>query len=161
MAQDNNGAANQGDGLLFGQTSAHTFSLLEAVMAETLGMSMHNAVRAQNGMQMVSSAAVVAACARMLNATPLAPLAPPSPIPVVPVTPPPDASAASIAKDTVRAETAVNALVQDAKTSAANASSAVAALQTIVKDAEAGIPPPAPPPAPAATPAPTPPPPTT
>ena len=81
--------ARRNDGLLLGQTSAHTFSLLEAVMTETLGMSMHNAVRAQNGMQAVSSAAVVAACARMINATPPAPPPAPGPAPAPAPSPPP------------------------------------------------------------------------
>lgn len=150
------GASDQGDGLLLGQTSAHTFSLLEAVMTETLGMSMHNAVRAQNGMQAVSSAAVVAACARMLNATPPAPPPAPKPAPTPPAPPAPDGGAAAIARDTVRAGTAVNALAQDAERASANAASAASALQALVQQAQAALPPPAPTPSPAPAPTPTP-----
>ena len=47
-------------------------SLLDTVMAETVGMAMHHAVTAQNNARMVTSAAVTATCARLIN-TPTAP----------------------------------------------------------------------------------------
>lgn len=62
-------------------------AMLDPVMAETIGMTMHNAVSAQHNSQMLSSAAVTSTCARML-ATP-----PPSSPGSVPVPP----SAAGIA----------------------------------------------------------------
>jgi hypothetical protein len=138
-----NNGSGQSNGLLFDLSSAHTFSLLEAVMTETLGMSMHNAVRAQNSMQMVSGAAVVAACARMLQASPPPPPLPP-PVPP-PVVGPASGTASVIAKDTVRADTAISALAQDYQTSSANVSSATAALQALAKQAQAAMSPPPPP----------------
>ena len=148
-------AAPQGDGILLGQSSAHTFSLLEAVMTETLGMSMHNAVRAQNGMQAVSSAAVVAACARMINATPPVPPPAPGPVPVpAPPPPPSGGGAAAIARDTVRAGTAVSALTEDVERASANVTSATSALQALVEQAQTALPKPAPAPPPAPAPAP-------
>lgn len=43
------------------------FDLIDVVMSETLGMSMHNAVTAQQNAQMSATAAVTAACAKMLQ----------------------------------------------------------------------------------------------
>ena len=46
---------------------AETFAILDLVMTETVGMGMHNAVNAQQSMQMMASAAITATCARMIN----------------------------------------------------------------------------------------------
>ncbi len=61
-----------------------TLSMLNTVMAETLGMGMHNAISAQQNSQMVSAAASTSTCARLLavqprNAPPPPPPAPPAP----------------------------------------------------------------------------------
>ncbi len=66
--------------LISGQSPAHAFAMLDSVMVETLGMAMYNAVNRQQNAGMVNSAAVTAACARMLNAQ--APYTPPPPPPV-------------------------------------------------------------------------------
>ncbi len=53
---------------VIGHAPASTQGLLDAVMAETVGMSMHNAVTAQQNSQMMSNAAVAATCARLIKA---------------------------------------------------------------------------------------------
>ena len=65
--------------LLTGQSPAQSFAMLDAVMVETLGMAMHNAVHRQQNAGMVNSAAVTAACAKMLSVPfPTTPPPPPS-----------------------------------------------------------------------------------
>ena len=64
--------------LLTGQSPSQAFGMLDAVMVETLGMAMHNAVMRQQGASMVGAAATTAACAKMLQ----------SPFPILP--PPPE-----------------------------------------------------------------------
>ncbi|HEV2273072.1 MAG TPA: RebB family R body protein [Acidobacteriaceae bacterium] len=54
-----------------GNAPSETKGLLDTLMAETVGMAMYNAVTNQHNAQMVSNAAVTAACARMLR-TPFA-----------------------------------------------------------------------------------------
>lgn len=49
-----------------GQGPAQSMSMIDAVMAETLGMSMHNAVNAQHNSQMIGTASTTSTCARML-----------------------------------------------------------------------------------------------
>ena len=56
---------------IVGNSSAETKSMLDTLMAETVGMAMYNAVTNQHNAQMVSNASVIAACARMLK-TPIA-----------------------------------------------------------------------------------------
>ncbi|KAA1056643.1 RebB family R body protein [Azospirillum argentinense] len=65
--------------LLTGQSPAQSFAMLDAVMVETLGMAMHNAVHRQQNAGMVNSAAVTAACAKMLSVP--FPTTPPPPLP--------------------------------------------------------------------------------
>lgn len=62
---------------IVGNSSAETKSMLDTLMAETVGMAMYNAVTNQHNAQMVSNASVIAACARMLKV----------PIAVTPATP--------------------------------------------------------------------------
>jgi len=57
---------------VLGNSSAETKSMLDALMAETVGMAMYNAVTNQHNAQMVSNASMTAACARMLK-TPFSP----------------------------------------------------------------------------------------
>jgi hypothetical protein len=54
-------------------TALPAFAMLDAVFAEALGMAMHNAVNRQQSASMIGSAAVTAACARMLGG-PLGPI---------------------------------------------------------------------------------------
>ena len=70
--------------LLVGQAPAQAFGMLDMVMLETLGTAMHNAVARQQGAGMVSSAAVTAACAKMINAPWPVPPPPPAPAPPPP-----------------------------------------------------------------------------
>ena len=62
--------------LATGQSASQAFGMLDAVMLETLGMAMHNAVHRQQSSGMINSAAVTAACAKIL-ATPIGPPQPP------------------------------------------------------------------------------------
>jgi hypothetical protein len=62
-----------------GHSPSETKSMLDTLMAETVGMAMYNAVTNQHNAQMVSNATVIAACARMLKS----PIVIPSPTPVV------------------------------------------------------------------------------
>jgi hypothetical protein len=52
---------------VLGNSSAETKSMLDTLMAETVGMAMYNAVNNQHNAQMVSNASTTAACARMLK----------------------------------------------------------------------------------------------
>jgi hypothetical protein len=66
--------------LLKGTTSSPSLAILNNVMAETIGMSMHNAVTTQHNAQMLNSATTTSTCARILataEAKPPAPLSPP------------------------------------------------------------------------------------
>jgi len=80
---------------VLGNSSAETKSMLDALMAETVGMAMYNAVTNQHNAQMVSNASMTAACARMLKtpfpappssqpSTPTVTAVTPSPIPLPP-----------------------------------------------------------------------------
>ncbi|WP_044839382.1 RebB family R body protein [Thalassomonas viridans] len=60
------------------QSSATSFSaqptgLVETTLAETLGLSMHNAITNQQSSQMTTSASITNACARLLQSAPPAP----------------------------------------------------------------------------------------
>ncbi|MGD3727160.1 RebB family R body protein [Xanthomonas citri pv. citri] len=54
--------------LTTGQAPAQALGMLDAVMLETLGMAMHNAVNRQQGAGMINAAAITAACAKMISA---------------------------------------------------------------------------------------------
>jgi len=60
-------AVTQTVATVLGNSSAETKSMLDALMAETVGMAMYNAVTNQHNAQMVSNASMTAACARMLK----------------------------------------------------------------------------------------------
>lgn len=49
------------------QSPVQSHALLDLVMAETVGMGMHNAINTQHSMQMMASAAITATCARMIS----------------------------------------------------------------------------------------------
>ena len=97
--------------LLKGAADSQSLALLNNVMAETIGMSMHNAVTAQHNAQMLGSATTTSTCARILSVmgvkappppgpapgpvTPVTPLAPVTPATVTPVLTPPAPSSTS------------------------------------------------------------------
>ncbi|MFN4296859.1 MAG: RebB family R body protein [Brevundimonas sp.] len=129
--------------LTTGQAPSQAFGMLDAVMVESLGMAMHNAVMRQQGASMVGTAAVTAACARMLQRPtgplPLDPLDPPphiDPLPG-PRRPPP-----SVDEAFHEGETAINELRRQAATSSASAAQAREDLAKLATDATAPLPPP-------------------
>ena len=78
-----------------GHSPSETKSMLDTLMAETIGMAMYNAVTNQHNAQLVSNATVVAACARMLKAPiampPVVAAVPPVILSVTPASIPPQA----------------------------------------------------------------------
>ncbi len=52
---------------LVGGSSAQSMAIVNAVMADTLGMTMHNAVSVQHNSQMIGGASTTSACAKMLS----------------------------------------------------------------------------------------------
>jgi len=97
-----------------GGAPAGAQALLDAVMSETLGMAMHNAVMRQQANSVVSSAATTATCARILQTgggAPPPPAPPYFPIEPGPVIPPLDGP---VEADTAMVMAKVNADVQGA-----------------------------------------------
>lgn len=147
-----------------GTAPAQAFAMLDTVMIETLGMAMYNAVSRQQGASMIGSAAVTAACAKMLG-TPFGspPPAPPPPEPpaphgVQPLPPRPKSAAEKIAEATADAEDALKRILEEEAAARSNVAAVTGALEQFVEDA-GGTPTPTPapvPPAPAPAPAPTP-----
>ncbi|MGH8447270.1 MAG: RebB family R body protein [Solimonas sp.] len=129
--------------LVTGQAPAQAFGMLDAVLLETLGMAMHNAVNRQQGGSMVGAAAVTAACAKMLAVPYPPPPPPPPPIPTLPTNvhllpgPPhePPPAATVIAGAYADAEAAIKVLQEQAKGSSANATAAQNDLAQLVTDA--------------------------
>jgi hypothetical protein len=76
--------------LLAGNAGAQSFAILNNVMAETIGMSMHNAVTAQQNAQMLNSATTTSTCARILASMGVQPPPPPAPTPPAPTPPDPN-----------------------------------------------------------------------
>ena len=66
--------------LATGHAASQALGMLDAVLLESLGMSMYNAVNRQQSAGMISAAALTATCAKMLS-TPLATGTPPAPPP--------------------------------------------------------------------------------
>jgi hypothetical protein len=127
--------------LLTGQSPAQSFGMLDAVLLETLGMAMHNAVSRQQHASMTSTAAVTAACAKMLQAPVPGPPppAPPTPPTVQPLPGPPPSMppSAVVAAANAEATEAVAALQQVASGGSSLAATAEADLQAIAKAASA------------------------
>ncbi|AJD69617.1 Killing trait [Xanthomonas citri pv. citri] len=125
--------------LTTGQAPAQALGMLDAVMLETLGMAMHNAVNRQQGAGMINAAAITAACAKMISAPfpvpPPPPPAPPGPPPTVaplpgpPAVPPPPA--ALIAAAAAEAKVAVDVLKTQAQGASADAATATADLMEV------------------------------
>lgn len=100
---------------------AQAFGMLDTVMVETLGMAMYNAVNRQQGASMISSAAVTAACAKMINANlpapEIKPPLPPEPPVVEPLRPPPPSPGddfAQVASALAGAQSAIHTLKEEA-----------------------------------------------
>lgn len=132
-----------------GEAPAQAFGMLDAVMVESLGMAMHNAVMRQQGSSMVGAAAVTAACAKMLQrqtyyTPPLPPDPPPKVEPIPGPTPPP--TPVDIAYSD--GEAAINELRAQATTSEYYAAQAREDLALLAADAVAPLEPPPPPPDP-------------
>ncbi|SEQ28210.1 Killing trait domain-containing protein [Solimonas aquatica] len=129
--------------LITGQSPSQSFGMLDAVLLETLGMAMHNAVTRQQGAGLISSAAVTAACGKMLNAPFPIQVSPPPPAPPVPpeVNPlptppaPTPTQATVIAQASAEAEQGIATLKTAEQTAAANAAAAQASLQQLAGSA--------------------------
>ena len=73
---------------VLGQGPGQSASLVDAVMANTLGITMHNAAAAQRNAQVITNASVASACAKMLQAQiHYPPPAPPEDKPISPLVP--------------------------------------------------------------------------
>ncbi len=114
--------------LNIGEAPSQSSAMLDVVMAETIGMSMYNAVSRQQSSSTVSSAAVTAACAKMLQ----------TPFPIIhprPPIPPPDHGVEplpygeSIATVDARATLAIDELTGIAR--ASDAAAATASLEAL------------------------------
>ena len=60
-------SANDTTAAVSGQLSGQPTSLVETTFAETIGLSMHNAVTSQQSSQMTTAASITNACARLLQ----------------------------------------------------------------------------------------------
>lgn len=115
-----------------GQAAAATQALLDAVMAEAVGMGMHNAVTTQQNSQMVGSAAVTATCARILQAQGLIYVPPPGPPqPLIPIVPPPRTAAEQAAQGQVAEEQILNEAVSVLEANESLTQSAVKELKKL------------------------------
>ncbi|MBL9101221.1 MAG: RebB family R body protein [Myxococcales bacterium] len=130
-------AVTQTSTLVAAQGVSSAMSILDVVLAETLGMAMHNAVFRQQQSQVTNSAAITAACAKMLQAPfPIKPPPPPpSPSPPPSGLPPPVDPASDIARHFVDAQTAITALQRDQSASSSNAATAGKDLDALAKQA--------------------------
>ncbi|MEA1672211.1 RebB family R body protein [Nitrospirillum sp. BR 11163] len=135
--------------LLTGQAPSQAFGMLDAVMVETMGMAMHNAINRQQGAGMIGSAAVAAACARLLSMPIAVPPGPPPPAPqdpppppvVAPLpSPPPNLPpSAIVAAAMAQGVQAIDALRSQAAAAGSVAASAEQDLQTLSQDALAPL----------------------
>ena len=126
--------------LLTGQAPSQAFGMLDAVLLETLGMAMHNAVTRQQHAHMTSTAAVTAACAKMLQApVPVPPPPAPSPPPGISElsSPPPTMSGgATVAAANAEATEAITVLQAAALGTSSVAKTAQSDLQAIAVAAQ-------------------------
>lgn len=124
-----------------GSSPTSSQAMLNAVMAEALGMAMHNAVMRQQSSSMVSSAATTAACAKMLQARsgglpPKPPFMPLVPVPDIPPLDGPPEGAVAVAAAAANADWAVHVLEGEVKKSQkteAKANSALSGLADSIK----------------------------
>lgn len=125
---------------VLGNAPAQGFGLLDTVMAETVGMMMHNAVTAQQNAQMVGNAAVTATCAKMLQvqATTTKKSSNASPPPFSPpIFSPPGSPNNPINKNAQTAKTAIQNLSNELENSASEEEKARAMLQELSDVAKA------------------------
>lgn len=122
---------------VLGHAPSGSQGLLDAVMAETVGMLMHNAVTAQHNSQMVSGAATAAACARILRT---GGGAPPVVKVSVPGAPQPGSGddAARIAHSGREARQALAVLLREAQTASRNAADAQDHLHSLASHVSQG-----------------------
>lgn len=116
-------AVAEANASVLGQGPTGSQGLVDAVMAETVGMVMHNAVAAQHNSQMVSGAAVAATCARILRTT----SGPPPVLKVMVPAGPPAGSGddgARIAQSGREARRALATLLREAQSASRNAADA-------------------------------------
>lgn len=149
--------------LVGGQAPSQSFGMLDTVMAETLGMAMHNAVMRQQASGTVNAAAVTAACARMLQVPTQFGGPPPPPVPPLPPippgiqpiqpTPPSPPSPNGISEALARAKAAINVILNGVAAGTKEETDAKQALASL-NQATTPPAPPAPPPSPPAPPAP-------
>ncbi|WP_414441660.1 RebB family R body protein [Burkholderia sp. 22PA0106] len=133
--------------LATGQAPAQAFGMLDAVLLETLGIAMYNAVNRQQGSGMMSAAAVTSACAKMLSVP--FDFKPPPPPPVVPppsVEPlpgPPLASdpAAVVAAANAQAQVALGVLQAEAQQAQNTVTQAQQDMQNLSARLQGGTPP--------------------
>lgn len=120
------------------QGAAQSMGMVNAVLAETLGMSMHNAVSAQRHSQLTNAASVTATCARLLNSfSPPTPPAPPAPAPS-PNGNDNNGSSGIIAKDSQAAQSAIAKLVTDGSKASSATKTAMSGLETLAKQIQQG-----------------------
>lgn len=124
--------------LATGQAPSQAHGMIDAVMLETLGMAMYNAVNRQQSSGMISAAAVTSACARILTMQPPAPPPPPpAPPPPPSVNPlpgpaaPPSSPATLIAAAMADGQTAIQVLQAQSVGSSQEASLAQKDLQAL------------------------------
>jgi hypothetical protein len=128
-----------------GIAPAHGAAMLEAILSETLGMAMYNAVSRQQSSSTIGSAATTSACAKMLSV----PIAPPRPAPLPPPAPT-NPELALILAATKGARDAITTLQDSAKTPGVAGDLATAYLVSVATEAvyprpAAAVPPPQPP----------------
>ena len=128
------------------EAPSQAFGMLDAVMVESLGMAMHNAVMRQQGASMVGTAAVTAACAKMLQRqTYYMPPLPPDPPPNVEPVPGPVPPPTPVDMAYSDGEAAINELRAQAASSGSYAAQAREDLVLLAADAVAPLDPPPPP----------------
>lgn len=118
---------------VLGNAPAQAFGMLDTIMAETVGMMMHNAVSAQQNAQMVGNAAVTATCAKMLQVqTTVTSKSPPKPPPFSPPPfSPPSGLGNSVRQQGDVAKAAIQNLAADLEASSAEEKQARAMLQEL------------------------------
>ena len=140
--------------LMIGNSAPQSMGLLDITGAETLGMSMHNAVSTQHNSQISSSAAVTATCAKMLSSSAFIATSPkegkatPPPPPFMPLGPDGDMSADAMLKQANALATAAISMLDSEKTDTAASHSATKEDATTLKDKLSRFLTPTPPPAP-------------
>lgn len=124
---------------VLGNAPAQAFGMLDTVMAETVGMLMHNAVTAQQNAQMTGNAAVTATCAKMLSVQPTSPAAKKtSPPPFTPpIFSPPGSPANPVRSQGAAAKEAIQNLADDLDSATKEEQQARAMLQELSDIAKA------------------------